>query len=147
MSKTRTFALSMAVAAIALSAGIAAQAGDFGKRGPREPVKVADMTIKAQERAAAMDGNGDGFVTGEEMVAYRDQQRVDRANRRLARLDTNKDGKVSVAEISDERTAKLAKLDANSDGVIDATEFRAMRHHRGHGGHRGGRHDGAGDTQ
>jgi hypothetical protein len=42
-------------------------------------------------------------------------------------MDTNKDGKISQAEIQAFEAARAAEIDANHDGVITADEVRAFR--------------------
>jgi Ca2+-binding EF-hand superfamily protein len=44
---------------------------------------------------------------------------------RLSRLDTNKDGKVTLAELVAAKTNRLHEFDANKDGVITQAEFEA----------------------
>jgi len=44
---------------------------------------------------------------------------------RLSRLDTNKDGKVTLAELVAAKTSRLHEFDANHDGVVTQAEFEA----------------------
>lgn len=139
--------LALATAGLTALTGVALAGGPDqgpGMHGMAMPMNVAEMTQKAQERAAAVDLDKDGFVTPAETRAYREQQREARAAAKFARMDANKDGKVSVAEFSAEHTARIQAMDANGDGVVDRGEMRAAhRHGRHHGGRHGGP-DGAG---
>lgn len=53
------------------------------------------------------------------------------------RVDTNHDGKVSLAEEQAAATQMFDRIDANHDGVIEQSERPAMRGPMGPGGHRG----------
>lgn len=44
----------------------------------------------------------------------------------IAKLDADKDGKISKAEIEAHRAAELAAVDANKDGLLSAEELAAM---------------------
>jgi hypothetical protein len=46
------------------------------------------------------------------------------ATGRLKRLDTNKDGKISIAESRAPAEAQFARLDANKDGILSVEEQR-----------------------
>lgn len=47
------------------------------------------------------------------------------ASERLSRLDTNKDGKVTLAELVAAKTNRLHEFDANHDGLVTQAEFEA----------------------
>jgi EF hand len=127
--------LAVAVAGLAAVAGVAlAQGPGAGPGRGMEPATVAEMTQRAQEHAAEMDLDRDGFITAAEVRSFREQQRAARAAEKFARMDTNKDGKVSIAEFTTEHTARIQAMDANGDGTIERSEMRA--------GHRHGRHHG-----
>lgn len=49
----------------------------------------------------------------------------DRADRWFNRLDTNKDGVISQAEVNARQTDRFAKIDANGDGMISLEEYGA----------------------
>jgi len=88
-------------------------------------------------RAQEFDLNKDGSVTAEEMRTFREQQRAKRAAERMARMDTNKDGKVSVQEIADSHGEWLARMDADGNGEVSAEEMQSGHrgwHGRGHHG-------------
>ncbi len=50
----------------------------------------------------------------------------------MAKMDENKDGKVSQAEFMGKRAAMFARMDANNDGAIDQTEMAAAKSVKGH---------------
>ncbi|MEG3125585.1 EF-hand domain-containing protein [Sphingomonas sp. GB1N7] len=50
-----------------------------------------------------------------------------RHGKMLAKLDTNKDGKISRDEMRAQADARFAKLDTNKDGFVDQTELAAAR--------------------
>ncbi|MBI5534814.1 MAG: EF-hand domain-containing protein [Deltaproteobacteria bacterium] len=60
----------------------------------------------------------------------------------FAKLDTNKDGKVTLEEARAESAARFAVADTNKDGFLDATEMAAM--HPGKPGMQGHGHKGKG---
>lgn len=128
--------LALAFAATGYFATAAAQDGRHGPRGDRS-VDVATLQERAAERARAMDANGDGYVSFEEMQAWRAAERERRARERFARLDTDGDGRVSVEEIQAAQSRRIERMDRNDDGVIDRSDWRGGRHGmhgRRHGG-------------
>lgn len=101
----------------------------------------------AQTDTARPDRNAD--VTRAQLVAQLDA--------RFAKLDTDRDGKITAAEQKAVRDARLAerfkRLDSDGNGSISQSEFAAARDKRGGErgeraegwrGHRGGRHGGFG---
>ena len=139
-----------ALAALALATAIALPVFALAQQGPRDgdrpalPASVSSLQDRVLSTTIAIDGDNDGFVTVEEIRAHREAQRAQRAQARLLRLDTDGDGKVSVAEFEAPRLARIAALDADGDGEVSREEMRAARHERGgrRGGERGGRHGG-----
>lgn len=136
----------VATALLALGAGATALAQDTrGERGwnKGEPIDVAAAEQRIAERAAAIDADGDGIITAEEVIAHRDAQRLQREQRRLQRYDRSGEGVVSVDDYVAAHAERLARLDADGDGVITREEMReahkGMR--GGRGMHRGGPRD------
>ena len=68
-------------------------------------------------------------------TAQRKGKKGHRGARIFAKLDTNKDGKISKAEAGD-KWARLGKADANKDGFVTKEELKAA--HKGRKGHRKG---------
>jgi Ca2+-binding EF-hand superfamily protein len=102
--------------------------------------KDGDGRISRDEAAVAprfaqhfdrMDADHDGFLTREELRAAHKAMRT----ARWKRIDTDGDGKVSLAE-AQANAPRLAKhfeqLDANHDGFVTPDEMKAaFRHHHG----------------
>jgi hypothetical protein len=82
---------------------------------------------RAQERqsvapsAAPMERAGDGQ---RDSSGWRERRRQRRMARRLEILDTNADGKVTLAEIQGEQRRLLGAADVNGDGKLSVAEFR-----------------------
>lgn len=137
-------AVTTALLALGAGATAAAQEGrgehGWGKGGPMD---VAAMEQRMSERAAAIDANGDGIITAEEVIAHRDAMRLEREQRRLQRYDRDGDGVVTVEDYVAAHRERLERMDADGDGVITREEMQAahegMHHGRGmrHGGPRG----------
>lgn len=149
MSRTLTFVSLMALGA-ALVGGALAQttdttnqkhhghgfdALDVNKDGALDKSEVASKTGgRLAKSFDEIDANKDGKVTKDEIRASWQAHRADRQAQRLARFDTDKDGKVSWAESEAMAKARFDKADANHDGFLDATELsqghKGWRHHR-----------------
>ena len=119
-------------------------------------VTQAEMNAYRAGRTAAIDANSDGFLSADELTAMQlkamESQAAAGATAMIARLDTDADGKVSVAEMAARPAPELAfsRLDANGDGAITQdeadTEIASMqRHGRGGSGHDEGEGWGFGD--
>lgn len=125
-------------------------------------ISRAEFEAPRLARLKAMDPNGDGVVTLEEMKAYAVEQATKRAeamaDRRFKMLDVDGDGKVTAAEalIAQERRGRhgamdFERLDKNKDGLISAEELAQAKpksgphgegKRRGHGlGHGDHGHD------
>jgi len=120
-------------------------------------MSVAKIQQRSAERFKRLDMNNDGTITWAEAEAARDKWRGggDRADGddhgdggrhghgrhgrghgggfgggpggRLAQLDTDGNGAVSLAEYNAGTSARLARLDADHDGKVTRDEFRAAR--------------------
>jgi Ca2+-binding EF-hand superfamily protein len=118
-----------------------------------------DFEAKTRSKFARWDANSDGTVTAEEVAAIIERRMERRHHRRgggrmqrmLRRLDADRDGKVTKAEVEAGVTERFARMDLDGDGVItDADLPPIMRGQnvlsgegrfgrRGHGGRRMGR--------
>lgn len=103
-----------------------------------------DGAIDEQEFATAQnlkdaDTNGDGTLSTEELAAMIQKRQAERQAQRLLRqLDVDGDGKVTIAEVEQQRAKRFALMDRNNDGKLEAHELRG----KGHGKHwRKGKHD------
>ena len=124
---------------------------DANKDGKITPEEIA--AHRAVEIAAA-DADKDGLISADELSALnltRMSARADQlAERMIDRLDSDKDGKLSAAEMQGARlaTRMFERLDADNDGALSEAEIAAAkdrmaegrggkrRHgadHRGHG--------------
>lgn len=130
--------LACAIGAL-FAAGAAHAQGERGaKPRPEPPIGVAELEDRLAARSAEIDADGDGYISFEELCAWREAQRERRMRERFARLDSDGDGRVSVAEFEARHRARIARLDADGDGVVTREEFRALRgkHGRMHRGDR-----------
>ena len=114
----------------------------------------AELDARKADRQKAMDPDGDGFITLDEMKAHAAEQARTRAeamvDRMFARLDTDKDGKLSAAEalsgpMGGQRGAErmFDRLDRDGDDAISAEEYARMTERmqgRGEGRGHGQRH-------
>ena len=146
--KTNSKLIRTAMATALLVLGAGATVGAQEPRSERgwgkgEPMDVAAMEARMSERAAAIDADGDGVITAEEVIAHRDARRLAREQRRLQRHDADGDGVVSVEEYLATHGERLARMDADGDGVITREEMREAHGDRreGHGMRRGGHRD------
>lgn len=121
-----------------------------GQHGPVDLEKFSRM-----DDLKAADTNGDGVLSRDEIEALALKRVVSRAADRMERrLDVNGDGKVTLAEVENQRKKEFAALDRNEDGKVDRSEMRAAKmyhhakgsHHKGPhqmGSHKGGEHKGS----
>ena len=109
-----------------------------------QPVTRAAVTKQLDGTFKAIDTNGDGTLTVQEISAAELkvlQQRAGAMRNRLdgefTKLDTNKDGQLSKAEFlagapagptsAPNGAPALAQLDKNKDGKVSVDEYRAPR--------------------
>lgn len=97
-------------------------------------ISLEEFQTGVSTRFATLDADGDGLVTPAEMVAQRERAREERAAQRMARIDTNEDGALSLDEMTAASEARFARMDRNDDGALERREVR-----RGFGGERGER--------
>ncbi len=110
--------------------------------------RQSKMAAHRAERFAALDANHDGQLSRDEFAAARpggpDRDRDGRGGRRMgghghgrggfgekwfARVDADKDGRVTLAEASAAAMARFDQADANHDGTISPDERHAARAH------------------
>lgn len=94
-------------------------------------IQAALQQFRAARAAAfqKMDTNKDGNVTMAEWVAARPEPTAKKpdASKTMARVDANKDGKISRDEYRVRPMRDFDKLDTNKDGQVDAKEQAAAR--------------------
>ncbi len=93
-------------------------------------ITVAEVSAFQLEQSTAIDADKNGVITGVELEAHQEALRAQRRDARLARMDANKDGRVSVEEFAATRSERVARMDKNGDGILDASDRK----------HRGGKH-------
>jgi Ca2+-binding EF-hand superfamily protein len=103
-------------------------------------VTAAELNQSLAARFVKMDTNKDGFLSKEDrkQVGKKGKKAGKKAGKRGAkmakrmnRLDTNKDGKISAVEFQAVGPVMFKKLDKNGDGVITKDEMKQGR--KGHG--------------
>jgi len=112
----------------------------------RGPIVLAEAEKRMAERSAAMDLDGDGYISSDEALAYHQAMQAERMKQRFERRHGER---ISVQEHAALQLERLSKLDTNGDGIVDREEMRAARkemrgrgHARGHGEGYGKRHKG-----
>jgi RND family efflux transporter MFP subunit len=112
-------------------------------------VEAPVVVAKKQVPAAGM-GNGNGNTAAAGAAPTGDGAAAKKGaggggSRMLDQYDTNKDGKITIAEeIPEDRRGFLTRMDTNSDGVIDADELAALAARGRQGGGGGGGAGGGG---
>lgn len=84
----------------------------------------ATEIANASAALLTLDRNGDGQLTPDELRP-RQQTPADRVEHLLDEWDTNKDGKLSKAEMPDRMQAQFDQIDTNHDGFADKAELLA----------------------
>jgi hypothetical protein len=122
-------------------------AGDelVGRNGQARPDAKPMTRAAAMERAATMfdrlDTSKDGKLDATERQAIGGRMGANRRGgadgqhamrkghhgNRLAKVDANKDGRISQDEMRARADTRFARLDANKDGFIDKTELASVR--------------------
>jgi hypothetical protein len=116
--------------AAALAAAILAGAPAMAQRGPQGPLTRDAYLAMQKERFAAMDVNHDGIVTKEELTAQIAQRMgetppADRVDAMFKLIDSDGDGKATVAEAEAAEAARFTALDTDHDGTLTPEERRA----------------------
>jgi len=120
---------------------IIASAKEGGKRGPaferidadgNGQITKEEITAMGMARFEKADTDGDGFISAAEIEAHQSERAKKRAARMMERLDADKDGRLSLAELqsTDRATRMFRRADADRDGVISKAEFDAMKERR-----------------
>lgn len=127
---------------LAGSLAMAAPGEDQGQRGKHErgPVVLAEAEQRMAARSAAMDLDGDGFITADEAQAYHEAKRAERMKKRF---ESRHGERIAVQDHAALQLERIAKRDTNGDGTVDRDEMMAARksmrqgrgHGRGHGMH------------
>lgn len=100
-------------------------------------VTADEVTVLRQTQFAAADANGDGKLEAAEVTVWIEARRAEReatmAARMIDRMDQDGDDALSLVELPGADMAnRLGWLDRNADGAIDAEEFAAVPGGPGH---------------
>lgn len=92
-------------------------------------VTKEEMEARAAARFVDADTNGDGLLSKEELVARAEAGTADRVDRMLQRFDKNDDGQLSQDELPQRRgTGRMfSRVDADGDGSISKEEFETAQ--------------------
>jgi len=99
---------------------------------PMGPMAKADFMTRGKAQLEAFDANHDGSVSREELVAAITKQMgsppppamVDGI---MGNMDTDHDGKITMAEAVARQSAMFDRMDANHDGSVTPEEMMAMQ--------------------
>ena len=120
MTKPLMFTIGCLTAAAALALVMSDSAPRAQERPSAAPSRPGMMPPGTAPRGA-MERAGDGQ---RDSSGWRERRRQGRMARRLEILDTNADGKVTLAEIQGEQRRLLGAADVNGDGKLSVAEFR-----------------------
>lgn len=113
--------------------------GQFGDRGPAAMFEAVDLNGDGQvtreevdqfrtDQFAELDANGDGTVSQDEFVANAQARAAERAAERFAALDADGDGTLNADVLAaGPRGDMFARMDQNGDGVITEDELPQRR--------------------
>ncbi|EAQ47466.1 EF hand domain protein [Roseobacter sp. MED193] len=97
-------------------------------------VTKAEMEAHKAARFSASDGNGDGKLSAEELVAQAQKHAAKRVEKMISHLDSDGDGMLSAEEMANRggRHGDMFKrIDQDGNGSISKEEFEQAREHRG----------------
>ncbi|MEM9838749.1 MAG: EF-hand domain-containing protein [Pseudomonadota bacterium] len=128
----KTTILTLASAAAALA--VTAEAAQRGER-PEPPRTREEAIERAIERFDRMDEDGDGYITIDDLGEGR---RAKMMKRRLKNQDTDEDGRISQAEVTEHAGDRFDELDLDGNGELSDEELEAAQE-RGRGRAKGRR--------
>ncbi|AXI55585.1 calcium-binding protein [Sulfitobacter sp. JL08] len=91
-----------------------------------------EMQSIVENRFAAADADADGFLTRAELEKAAAERAKERVTQMMERMDTDRDGKITLAEMKPRRdpSRMFDRVDSDSDGVISQAEFDAFHAQR-----------------
>ncbi len=137
MNRTTIVFAVLAASVLVCSAAQAQQARPGAGQGLRqipEEVNVEAAQQRIRENAEAIDADGDGFITQEEIQAHREQRRAERRAERFSALDVDGDGRISLEEFVGPQLMAVELADLNGDGIVTRAERQEARRARRGGG-------------
>ena len=95
-------------------------------------IDAAEIEAERAARFAAVDRNKDGTIDQAEFEQMVEQRRQQAIQARFQRSDADKSGTLSAAEFDKRSADMLTRLDTDKDGAISLEEMRAgMKRHGG----------------
>src|SRR5258706_3858248 len=116
----------LAISSLAFAHGAGKGLARFDRDGNGVVTRV-EMRTTESERFDKIDANHDGQLTVDEIQAAHREA----AAKHFAAKDTDKDGKLSRAEVAKMPDAMFSRIDANHDGFLTPDELAAA--HSDHG--------------
>ncbi|MEJ1158030.1 EF-hand domain-containing protein [Prosthecomicrobium sp. N25] len=86
-----------------------------------------EIAAKAMERFAKGDLNKDGRITKDEIDATMPKAKPEKRAKLFRRYDANGDGAITQAEVEAKIQKRMAKMDSDKDGKITRAEYIAFR--------------------
>ena len=101
-------------------------------QGPIGPMAKADFMARGKAQLEAMDANHDGAVSRDELVDTITKQMgsappAPMVDGIMSAMDTDHDGKITLAEATAAQSAMFDRMDANHDGSVTPEEMMAMQ--------------------
>lgn len=90
-------------------------------------ISEAEVTQAVAKESQAIDSNGDGLISLDELDAMHERRKARHIQHRLERADSNADGSVDVDEFSAQMAARLMQRDRDGDGQLSADELAPPR--------------------
>jgi Ca2+-binding EF-hand superfamily protein len=95
-------------------------------------LSISEARTARAQRFAELDANRNNVIERAELDGRKNAKSAERSTKRVARLDSNKDGVVSINEWEQPVEKLFAKVDLNRDGQLTREEFKIFRQARPH---------------
>jgi Ca2+-binding EF-hand superfamily protein len=90
-------------------------------------VTAEEIALKRAERFAKADADGDGALSRNELELMAEQRRRERMDRHFACMDGDGDGKVSADEFAASRAGWFKRIDRDGDGAVTLEELKSYK--------------------